>query len=64
MNTRIIKIYKEKDVAMMLGLSRATLYRLRSAGVIKARRLPGRRIGYLPSEIDEYVNSLPTTLDD
>lgn len=40
-----------------------TLYRLRNKGVIKARKLPGRRIGYLRSDIEEYINSLPTTLE-
>jgi len=50
---------RDKEVCQVLGLGRMTIYRLRIAGELKARKLPGGRIGYLESDVQAYLRNLP-----
>jgi predicted DNA-binding transcriptional regulator AlpA len=52
------RIITEAKVKEMLGRSVSSLYRLRKAGKLKARRL-GQRIVYLESDLVEFLSTLP-----
>lgn len=47
----------ESQAAAWLGVSRHSLRDLRLSGGIKASRIVGRRIRYLPADLIDYVNS-------
>lgn len=49
--------YTINDTAHLIGVSRATLYRMLKAGSIKAKKIRGRTI-ILKSDIDEYMSNL------
>lgn len=49
-----------KEMLIYTGLSRQTVYRLRLKGDFpKARRLSGRRIGFLVQEAEQWIASRP-----
>ena len=56
-NPRILRC---KEVIYKTGLSRTTLWRRITAGDFpKPRSLGGKSIGFLKSEVDDWLNSLP-----
>ena len=51
------KILCRKDVESMVGLSRSTIYKLMNQGLFpKAIRLGPRAIGWLMSDIENWIN--------
>lgn len=51
------KIFCRKDVESMVGLSRSTIYKLMNQGLFpKAIRLGPRAIGWLMSDIENWIN--------
>ena len=52
------KLLNSKAVQERTGLSRATLWRLENAGTFpKKKRITPGRVGWLESEIDEWIRS-------
>lgn len=54
------KLLRDKDVQGLLSVSRTYLYRLRREGKIRALRQSGNRIYYLASDVNAYMEALPT----
>ncbi|GJL38433.1 hypothetical protein TUM17576_52530 [Enterobacter hormaechei] len=58
------RILKNKEVLYRCGISNATLYRLIAKGCFPSQRRlspEGRGVGWLESDIDEWVNSRAPT---
>ena len=54
------KVLKMKDLPPILRMSLRAIYMMRAAGTFpKARRLSPGRVGFLESEIDEWVRNRP-----
>ena len=54
------KILRQPQVQEITGLSRTTIWRQEAAGVFPRRvRLGPRSVGWLCSEINDYLQSLP-----
>ncbi|MBW1953785.1 MAG: AlpA family transcriptional regulator [Deltaproteobacteria bacterium] len=54
------QILREPQVIEITGLSRTTLWRLEQCGCFpRRRRLGGRSVGWLKSEICEWITSRP-----
>lgn len=49
------KLYSHKEAIEYLHTSRATLYRIRTAGKISFRRIGAGRIVFTQSDLDEYI---------
>ena len=57
-----MKIISGNQVTALTGLSHATLWRYEQAGTFpKRRQLGTRRVGWVESEIREWLESRPTT---
>ncbi len=52
------RLLQEKDVQLLLSVSRTYLWRLRKHGKIKAVTQGGNRVFYRASEVAEYIQSL------
>lgn len=48
-------LYTERETARMLGVSVATLRRVRNTGNIRCRRISERIIKYTDSDISDYI---------
>lgn len=58
------RILRKKEVLQRIGISNASLYRLIAKGEFPRQRYlssGGRAVGWLESEIDEWVNSRVST---
>lgn len=51
------KIYKTKQAAQLLGLSKCTLLTLRKQGKLAFVQISKGRIGYLESDLQAYLNA-------
>jgi prophage regulatory protein len=62
-SVRGLRILRERQVVERTGLSRSTLWRLERRGHFPARRriAPGA-VGWLESEIDEYLSTCPSSV--
>ncbi|WP_224798112.1 helix-turn-helix transcriptional regulator [Idiomarina abyssalis] len=55
------KIVKQPELIKALGVSRGTLFNMRRDGTIPApRKISSRCVGWLQSEIDEWLKSRPS----
>lgn len=58
------KILRESQVLELVGLSKSTLWRLEQLGAFpRRRRLGSRSVGWLMSEVMEWIASRPQTTD-
>lgn len=58
------RIIRMKEVAARTGLNRTTIWRLERAGNFPRRRqLGGGSVGWVESEIDEWIASRPVVGD-
>lgn len=54
------KVIRQRETIQLTGLSRTTIWRLERAGLFPLRRQIGRQaVGWLASDIDEYLASRP-----
>ncbi len=62
-SVRGLRILRERQVVERTGLSRSTLWRLERRGHFPARRriAPGA-VGWLESEIDDYLAACPSSI--
>lgn len=52
------RLLSPREVGVILGLGRTTLYRMAISGELCPRKVRGR-LGYLESEVQLYMQSLP-----
>jgi prophage regulatory protein len=53
-----LKILRIKDVCKKIGLSRSTIYELIGEGLFpKSVKLTPRRVGWIESEIDDWIRN-------
>jgi predicted DNA-binding transcriptional regulator AlpA len=53
-----MKILKQKEVALLTGLSRVTIWRLEQAGQFPSKlALSPNRVGWIESEVMDWVHS-------
>jgi predicted DNA-binding transcriptional regulator AlpA len=52
------KLLPPKKVGVILNKGRTTLYRMAISGELCPRKIRGR-LGYLESEVEEFIKSLP-----
>lgn len=58
------RIIREPEVLKMVGFSRSTLWRREKAGDFPKRRLISTRsVGWLESEVREWIKSRPTVYE-
>ena len=56
-NIRVLRI---ADVTNLCGISRATVYRLIANDKFpKGRKVSGKAVGWISTEIEEWINTLP-----
>ena len=53
------RLLNRREVEAILGLGRTTLYRMAISGELVPRRIR-RRLGYLETEVQFFLKSLPT----
>lgn len=54
------KVIKQPELQNMLGISRGTLFNMRNSGDLPAPiKISSRCVGWLQSEIDEWLRSRP-----
>jgi predicted DNA-binding transcriptional regulator AlpA len=58
MPEKLDRLLTPREVGAILGLGRTTLYRMAISGELCPRKLRGR-LGYLESELQLYMESLP-----
>ena len=55
-----MRILKTNEVMKTIGLSKVTIWRMEKAGVFPKRiNISSRRVGWLESEIEEWIESRP-----
>ena len=60
-----MKILSLKEVVLLTGLSKVTLWRLEQKGMFPKRiALSPRRVGWRENEINEWLESLPRVSSD
>lgn len=60
-----MKILRPKELAKMLSVSTVTLWRMEKRGELPARiKISTRAVGWLESDIEEWLNSLQTSTVD
>jgi prophage regulatory protein len=59
----IMQLLRTKQVTMLTGLSRMTIYRMERDGLFPARRKLGKNsVGWLGDDISEWIRSRPSGL--
>jgi predicted DNA-binding transcriptional regulator AlpA len=58
MSGKLDRLLTPREVMAILGLGRTTLYRMAISGELCPRKVRGR-LGYLESELQLYMESLP-----
>ena len=55
-----MRILKTNEVMKTIGLSKVTIWRMEKAGAFPKRiNISSRRVGWLESEIEEWIESRP-----
>lgn len=58
MQRKMDKLLPPREVGLILNKGRTTLYRMAISGELCPRRIRGR-LGYLESEVEEFLRALP-----
>ena len=58
MPEKMDRLLSLREVAVILGLGRTTLYRMSISGELRPRKIR-RHLGYLETEVQLYMKSLP-----
>jgi predicted DNA-binding transcriptional regulator AlpA len=58
MSGKMDRLLSPREVGVILDKGRTTLYRMALAGELSPRKIRGR-LGYLESEVQQYLTSLP-----
>ena len=63
---RTIRIIRPSELALLLGISKVTLWRWERDGQFPQRKKigPGKAVGWLSSDIDDYLKSLPNVVEE